>query len=104
MANKLQLLTYLALCTQGIKIKQEVEEVKSVRSILESSPEFTQDMFMQLLTKPNFPHIFLSDVKSLIKGMQQDFPDMITLDSIGTTWEDRPIDIMTIDAKNLEAV
>ena len=54
-------------------------------------------MFKQLLVRPDIPHMFLSDVNKLIGGIKYDFPDIVKLDEIGYSWEQRPINMMTID-------
>ena len=42
-------------------------------------------------------HIFLSDVNDLIYSMQEDYPDVVSVASIGTSWEGRDINLITID-------
>jgi hypothetical protein len=54
-------------------------------------------MFNKLLTRPDIPHVFLSDVNKLIAGIQKDFPNIVKVDEIGYTWEQRPISMLTID-------
>lgn len=68
-----------------------------VKEILESSNSFDQNMFDKLLTRNDFEHIFLSDVNDLIYSMQEDYPDVVSVSSIGTSWEGRDINLITID-------
>ena len=42
-------------------------------------------------------HIFLSDVNDLIYSMQEDYPDVVSVSTIGSSWEGRPINLVTID-------
>lgn len=54
-------------------------------------------MFQKLLVRPDIPHLFLSDVSRLIGQLKTDFPDIVKVDDIGYTWEQRPISMITID-------
>jgi hypothetical protein len=69
----------------------------NVKQVLLSSKEFNQELFSKLLTRSDIPHIFLSDVTRLINGIKKDFPDIVKIDNIGNTWENRPINMLTID-------
>lgn len=50
-----------------------------------------------MLTRFDCEHIFLSDVNDLIYSMQEDYPDVVSVSSIGTSWEGRDINLITID-------
>jgi hypothetical protein len=54
-----------------------------VKEILESSKIFDQNIFDKLLTRFDSEHIFLSDVNDLIFSMQEDYPDVVSVSSIG---------------------
>ena len=64
-----------------------LHEQASVKDILASDKTFTNDMFKQLLVRPDIPHMFLSDVNKLIGGIKNDFPDIVKVDEIGYSWE-----------------
>jgi hypothetical protein len=36
---------------------------------------------------------------TLMRSLKKDFPELITLSSIGTTYEGRDIDLITLDAR-----
>ena len=58
------------------------------------------DMFKQLFIKSDqMPHLFLSDVNRIITSMQKDFPEIIKVYSMGQTFEERPIQVVELDAK-----
>ena len=54
-------------------------------------------MFNKLLIRQDIPHLFLSDVNRLVAGIKNDFPDIVKVDEIGYSWEQRPISMLTID-------
>ena len=54
-------------------------------------------MFDDLLIRPDLPHMFLSDVNTMLDSIEKDFPGVAQVQSIGTTWEDREIRMLTID-------
>lgn len=70
---------------------------------MESNPEFDFGLFKTLLVRPDIDHIFLSDVDRLLKGIQNDFPEVAKVASIGQTWEDRDIYLLTIDGHGVFA-
>ena len=55
-------------------------------------------MFEDLLIRPDLPHIFLSDVNTLLDSISREFPGVAQVESIGTTWENREIRMLTIDS------
>lgn len=64
---------------------------RSIREVLQSDEHFTQDMFKELLSRPDIPHLFLSEANQLISNLQKEFKDVVKVHSIGNTWENRPI-------------
>jgi len=75
----------------------------SVKSVLEGNPEFDASVFKMLLVRPDIDHIFLSDVEKLLNGIQNDFPEVSMLTSLGKTWEDRDIHLLTLDGAGVFA-
>ena len=58
-----------------------------VKGILSSNKEFGMKIFEKLLIKSNdLPHIFLTEEQNLIYSMQEDFPEILSISSIGQTW------------------
>jgi len=53
-----------------------------------------------LLVRPDYDHLFFSDVHNLIFSMQEDFPEIVSVESIGKSWQDRDIYLMKIDGLN----
>lgn len=70
---------------------------RSIREVLQSDEHFSQDMFKELLTRPDIPHIFLSEANKLISGLQSEFKEVVKVHSIGSTWENRPMQMITLD-------
>lgn len=87
-------------CFSCIMVVQaiSVDAPVKVKEILSSDRQFTQEMFAKLLTRTEIPHIFLSDVNKLVNSMKKDFPDIVKINHIGYSWENRPINMITIDA------
>ncbi len=44
--------------------------------------------------------LFLSDIQLLAKSIQNDFPDIVKLSSIGNSFEGREIQLLTVDARD----
>ncbi len=57
-----------------------------MREYLESSKLFDIDLFAKLLTRPDTDHIFLQETTDLIHSFALDYPEFITVDSIGKSW------------------
>lgn len=53
-----------------------------------------------LISKRGYHHLLYDEVMELIKMIQNDFGSIVTLDSIGKTYEGRDIPIIKIDATN----
>ena len=58
-----------------------------VRQILSESPTFTEDMFKKLLLRDGLNHLLLPEIDDLTYSLARDFPDLVTIKSIGKTWE-----------------
>lgn len=43
--------------------------------------------------------LLLTDIERLIKKLAQEFPEIISLGSIGKSWEKRPIHYVLVDAR-----
>lgn len=54
-------------------------------------------MFSKLLARYDTPHLFLTETTNLIKSMAMDYPEIVSVQSIGKTWEDRDINMVKID-------
>jgi hypothetical protein len=57
-------------------------------------------IFYKLLTNEKSDHIFLSDVYNIIKSMEEDFPKLCQVSSIGESWEKRDIHLLSINYNN----
>jgi hypothetical protein len=68
-----------------------------VRALLEQHEHFDEALWYNLLTRDDADHIMLSDATNLIYSIQDDYPDIVKVSSIGTSWEDRQIPLVTID-------
>jgi len=68
-----------------------------VKGALESSSSFGQDIFRKLLARYDTDHIFLTETTNLIKSLAADYPEMVTVESIGQSWEQREINMVKID-------
>ena len=80
---------------------QSVLCIESIRSILEK-PEFD----FSLLTRKAFNStedigvLLSSDIDHLIHSLVTDFPDILSLSSIGPSFEGRNISLLTLDARH----
>jgi hypothetical protein len=52
-----------------------------------------------LLTRSDIPHVFLSDIDNITNMIAKEFPDVAKLKSIGTTWKDRKMKVLELDAR-----
>ena len=77
-----------------------------IKELLQNTKEFDEAIFSKLFTTESFdgksriPAILHSDVMRLLSSLQRDFPELISLSSIGQTFEKREIDLMTVDARD----
>jgi hypothetical protein len=85
----------------AIKIKDKEDEPFSIKKLLSTSGEFDQSEFNKvLIRKDGLNHILLSDVNVLTNALATEFPDIIKVESIGETWQGRPINVVSLDATN----
>ena len=75
-----------------------------VKSILKSDPEFTQETYSKLLTMSGrsgetLTALFLTNINNLMDSLHKDFPDTISLSSMGQSFKKRPIRLMTVDGR-----
>ena len=72
----------------------------SIKSIISNEkPELNQEEFNKLFIREDgLNHILLSDANRIMAGLQADYPELIKVDSIGTSWQGRPINLVTLDA------
>lgn len=67
-----------------------------VKEILESE-ENSNNLAEKLISrKDKLPHLLLSDVNNLIKSLENDFPELIKVHSIGKTVEGRDMPVVEI--------
>ena len=62
-----------------------------VKSILESDPEFTQETYSKLLTMEGtdgetLTALLLTNINNLMDSLHKDFPETISLSSIGKSF------------------
>jgi hypothetical protein len=81
--------------------QEKVADKDSIRGILTNKKgDFDESLFQNLLTtNDKLPHLLFSDITSLTKKIAQEFPQIVTLDSIGTTWHNQPINLLILDAR-----
>lgn len=68
-----------------------------------SGGDLDQDSFDKIFTHQSdgFNHILLTDVEKIYKSLADDFKEVLTVESIGKTWEHRDITLITIDARQI---
>lgn len=54
-----------------------------------------------MLTRSDIPHVFLSDIDNIQNMIAKEFPDIAKIKSIGTTWKDRKMKVLELDARKL---
>lgn len=81
--------------------QEKVADKDSIKGILTNKKgDFDESLFQNLLTtNDRLPHLLYSDVVSLTKKIADEFPQIVTLDSIGSTWHNQPINLLTLDAR-----
>ena len=70
-----------------------------LREILNSSPVFDDNLFKQLLVRKDLNHLLLTDVEHLTSLIGLEFSEVVTLKTIGQTWQGRNITMIEIDAR-----
>lgn len=58
-------------------------------------------LFSELLTRKDLSHLLLSDIENMLVALAKEFPDIIKVYSIGDTWQQRPIQVIELDARKL---
>ena len=99
---KLLLITFIQAVISGIRISDDdKEEAFSLKSLLSTHGEFDQSEFNKvLIRKDGLNHILLSDAERIINALGAEFSEIIKVDSIGETWQGRPIHVVSLDATN----
>lgn len=69
----------------------------SLRQVLASSPVFDEDLIKQVLVRHDINHLMLTDVNKLIAKIALEFSEVVQLSTIGSSWEGRPILMLTVD-------
>jgi hypothetical protein len=59
----------------------------------------TLEEFNRIFIRRDLNHLLLSDVGSITNSIQKDFPEIIKVYSIGQTYQERPINVIELDAK-----
>lgn len=70
-----------------------------IREILESSPKFDDKIIKKLLVRHDLNHLMLTDVNKVVAMIAKEFPEIVKLSTIGTSWGGRPIVMITLDVK-----
>ena len=69
-----------------------------IREVMELySDEFDDNMIKELLVRKDINHLMLSDINKLIAKLADEFPEFITLGTIGESWEGRQLNMLTLD-------
>jgi len=61
--------------------------------------DFGQELFSELLTRRDLSHLLYSDIEAAMNVLVKDFPDILSIQSIGKTWQEREIKVMKLDAR-----
>lgn len=78
----------------------EIFSIKEIMQQNQGNKKMSMDMFKQLFIRSDqMPHLMLSDVNRIVNSLQKDFPEIIKVSSIGQTFEERPINVIELDAK-----
>lgn len=82
-----------------------------IKELLSQHEYFDNELFTQILSRPAYPGddkwahegrlstIFLTEENTLMRSLAHDFPDIITIGSIGESYQKRPISLITLDAR-----
>ena len=96
------------MVSNAVKISDEgegKEEAKTddddLQMVIMGYPKgFDQKEFDRLfIRKDGLPHLLLSDVDRIAQQMQSEYPEIVKIESIGRTWQDRPMNMIKINAK-----
>lgn len=58
-------------------------------------------MFDELLTRRDISHLLLSDIQSMTATLEKEFPEVIKTFSIGKSWQEREILMISLDARDM---
>ena len=84
----------------GQEVVHAYNDSLRIRSALEKfKGEFTGDLFETLLTGQELPHLLFSELQALTKKLGEEFPEVITVGSIGQSWEHRDLLYIKLDAR-----
>ena len=56
-----------------------------------------------MLTRADLPHLLYTDITALTDQLVREFPEVVSVETIGQTWQQRPLRALTIDARKLMA-
>lgn len=103
MAISIKNLSALLLTAQAIKLHSgDSFKTPTISELLKGKKDFRQDAFDELLIRQDgFPHILLSDTFKLIDKIASEFPEYVKVESIGQSWQSRPLKVVTLDARKL---
>ena len=63
--------------------------------------DFDQSLFSELLTRKDLSHLLYSDIQNLLTALEKEFPEVIKVRSIGSSWQDRQIKVIELDARSV---
>ena len=94
----------LLLCkpTQAVHLRSKEfgAEDQTLRQMLSGGNDMNQDTFDKLFVRPDgLNHLLLSDLNNLVSRVVKEFPEIVRLETIGTTWQQRPIQMLVLDAR-----
>lgn len=92
----------------AIKIKQtrlpptKLPKGEKLQTLFKGQPNMTMEIFEKLLMDwGGLNHILLEDVNELIDMIQHEFPLYVKTETIGESWQHRPIKVIELDATKL---
>ena len=83
-----------------------------IKELLKKHKKFDRELFSKLFhssvkrdrssqeSSRDLPILLHSDIVRMIKSTAHDFPELVTLSSIGKSFEKRDIDLMIVDARD----
>jgi len=92
-----KVMTTALLLTSGVV---SASTNKTIAEVLGQSPEWNEEMFKALLARHDLNHLLLSDVNALIAHLRAEFPEIITVKSIGQTYQNRDMLMIEINARD----
>lgn len=85
--------------------RREVIQPLQIESILKESSEVDLEALTYLLTTPArngreaLGYLLYSDMENLMNSLQSEYPHIFTIEEIGRSYEQRPIRMLTMDAR-----